>query len=133
MNAHVKSTVEACSRGSEDNSLNFPQQLMKLAEGGVEGYYADLRRSVRIYYLPNGESIEVAAAEAGAPVAEKFDATRVEGAVRQSQASTQTYKDFCRKIVAAGCSGYIVSLLGRRVIYFGRTAETYVEHFPAAK
>jgi hypothetical protein len=32
--------------------------------------------------------------------------------------------------MAAGCAGYIVSFLGRRVVYFGRTAETHVEHFP---
>ena len=26
-------------------------------------------------------------------------------------------------------AGYIVSFLGRRALYFGRTAETHVEHF----
>ena len=31
---------------------------------------------------------------------------------------------------AAGCAGYIVSFLGRRVLYIGRTAETHVELFP---
>lgn len=32
---------------------------------------------------------------------------------------------------AAGFEGYLVSLPGRRAVYFGRTAETHVEHFPA--
>lgn len=31
---------------------------------------------------------------------------------------------------ALGCAGYIVSFIGRRVLHFGRTAETHVEHFP---
>jgi len=31
---------------------------------------------------------------------------------------------------AAGCAGYLVSFLGRRVLYFGRSAGTHVEHFP---
>ena len=35
-----------------------------------------------------------------------------------------------RKVMAAGCAGYMVSFLGKRVLYFGRTAETHVEHFP---
>jgi uncharacterized protein YbcV (DUF1398 family) len=133
MDPHIRSVVEACSRGSEDNSLNFPQQLMKLAEVEVEGYYTDLRRSIRTYYLPNGDSIEVEAHKVGVPIAETFDPERVEAAVRQSQAGTHTYKEFCEKIVVAGCAGYIVSLLGRRVVYFGRTAETHVEYFPGAK
>jgi uncharacterized protein YbcV (DUF1398 family) len=133
VDAQVKSVVEECSRGSEDETLTFPQQLGKLAAVGIEGYYADLRRGIKIYYLPDGESIEVATSKPDVPAAEKFDAARVEAAVRQSQAGTHTYKEFCRKVMAAGCSGYIVSLLGRRVVYFGRTAETHVEHFPPAK
>lgn len=132
MNTVVKSIVEACTRGSEDESLKFPQQLAKLAEAGVEGYYADLRRSLRTYYLPNGEVIESPTAKLGGLISESFDPVRVEAAVRQSQADEHTYQDFCRKITAAGCAGYLVSLLGRRVVYFGRTAETHVEHFPGA-
>jgi hypothetical protein len=32
--------------------------------------------------------------------------------------------------MAAGCAGYIVSFLGKQALYYGRTAETHVEHFP---
>lgn len=130
MDEHVRSVVAACTRGSEEETLKFPQQLMKLAETGVEGYYADLRRSIRIYYMPNGESVETKAHAVGRPIAEAFDPAAVESAVRQSQADLHTYKEFCQKIMAAGCAGYIVSLLGRRAVYFGRTGETHVEHFP---
>lgn len=130
MTEDVKSVVETCARGSEDDSLTFPQQLALLADAGIEGYYADLRRSLKTYYLPGGESIDVASTPQAVPVAADFDAGRVEAAVRQSQAGTHTYGAFCEKVMAAGCSGYLVSLLGRRVVYFGRTAETHVEHFP---
>lgn len=130
MNANLKAVVEACSRGSENGSLNFGQVLRRLAEAGVEGYYADFRRSTKTYYLPEGESIEVAATDPDVRIAPALDAARVEAAVRQSQAGAHTYQAFCEKVMAAGCSGYLVSLLGRRVVYFGRTAETHVEHFP---
>jgi uncharacterized protein YbcV (DUF1398 family) len=130
MNPDLKSIVESCARGSEDDSLDFPQQLALLGSAGIEGYYADLRRSLKTYYLPNGESIDVGGVPAAVPVTAEFDAARVEAAVRQSQAGGHTYKAFCEKVMAAGCSGYLVSLLGRRVVYFGRTAETHVEHFP---
>jgi len=130
MDADVKTVVEACSRGSEQDELDFPQVLGKLAGAGVEGYYADFRRSTKTYYLPDGGSIEVAAHDPDVAIAEAFDAAGVAAAVRQSQAGTHTYRAFCEKVMAAGCSGYLVSLPGRRVVYFGRTAETHVEHFP---
>jgi len=130
MRADVKAVCEACSAGSEDGSLNFPQQLSKLMEVGVEGYYCDLRRATKTYYLPSGESIQVKAAPVKTPVAATFDAGAVESAVRLSQANAHTYPEFCEKIAAAGCPAYLVSILGRRVIYLGRTAEAHVEHFP---
>lgn len=133
MNMHVKNVVEDCSKGSENDSLTFPQVLGKLAEAGVEGYYADLRRAAKTYYLPSGESIDVPAHRLDVPVAVAFDAVRVESAVRQSQRNEHTYSEFCRKIADAGCAGYIVSLPGRRAVYFGRTGETHVEHFPGGK
>ncbi|MBS0539454.1 MAG: DUF1398 domain-containing protein, partial [Proteobacteria bacterium] len=61
-----------------------------------------------------------------------FDAARVRAAIKEAQDMVPgyTYKGFCAKTAAAGCAGYIVSFLGRRVLYFGRTAETHVEKFP---
>ena len=118
MNANVQAVVEACSRGSEKDWLNFGQVLEKLAGVGVEGYYADFRRSAKTYYLPDGKNIEVKANDPDVAIASAFEA------------GTHTYRAFCEKVMAAGCAGYLVSLLGRRVVYFGRTAETHVEHFP---
>jgi uncharacterized protein YbcV (DUF1398 family) len=44
-----------------------------------------------------------------------------------------TYRGFCENVVKAGCAGYVVSLLGKRVLYFGRTGETHTEYFPWAR
>jgi uncharacterized protein YbcV (DUF1398 family) len=65
-------------------------------------------------------------------VAAQFNSDVVKDAIREAQALVPgyTYKGFCDKIKRAGCAGYLVSFLGRRVLYFGRTAETHVEHFP---
>ncbi|MEQ8934722.1 MAG: hypothetical protein RIE56_02890, partial [Amphiplicatus sp.] len=59
-------------------------------------------------------------------------AARMQAAIReaQQQAPGYTYKGFCKKAADAGCAGYVVSFSGRRALYFGRTAETHVEHFP---
>jgi uncharacterized protein YbcV (DUF1398 family) len=131
MNANVRDVVEACSRGSEEDRLSFGQVLGQLADMGVEGYYADFRRSTKTYYLPDGEGVVVQTHDPDVAIAAVFEPRRVEAAVRQSQAGSHTYRAFCEKVMAAGCSGYLVSLLGRRVVYFGRTAETHVEHFPS--
>lgn len=55
-------------------------------------------------------------------------------AIREAQSLVPgyTYRGFCAKARAAGCAGYIVSFLGRRAVYFGRTAETLTEPFPAS-
>ncbi len=131
MSDDLKTVLEECGAGSEEGRLSFPQTLAALAAVGVEGYLADLRRATKIYYLPDGTSFEIPAVRHAGPIAGNFDAASVAGAVRQSQAGTHSYKAFCEKIMASGCAGYLVSLSGRRVVYFGRTAETHVEHFPA--
>src|ERR1700761_3541383 len=131
MQDRVQEIVEIASRGSEEGSLNFPQVLAMLSKAGVEGYYADLRGARKTYYLANGRSIDVASAKSEVPVAAIFDAAIVEKAVRLSQTGAHSYRQFCDMVKAAGCAGYLVSLPGRRVVYFGRTAESHVEHFPA--
>ena len=135
MDAHVKAIVVECSKASEENRMSFVEIVKKLTEANVESYLADFRRAAKIYYLPNGESIEVPAERLAAEPAAQFHAPGVEAAIREAQANgpDYTYKGVCEKVLAAGCVGYIVSLAGRRAVYFGRTAETHVELFPSAR
>ncbi len=132
MLASVVSVVEDCHQASETDRLTFPQILEKLAAAGIEGYIVNYRRSTRTYYRPDGESLELGFPPVATPVAAAFDAAIIQGAIReaQTQALGYTYRGFCEKVTKAGCAGYIVSLLGRRVVYFGRTAETHIELFP---
>lgn len=127
-----RSVAAACLRGAEDGSMSFPQIVATLIEAGFESYLIDYRRSLAIYYLPNDESVELLTHKVEQAVAESFDAAAVRAAIKQAQELVPgyTYEGFCRKTAAAGCAGYIVSFSGRRVLYFGRTAETHVEHFP---
>jgi hypothetical protein len=48
----------------------------------------------------------------------------------QGNGADYSYAAFSLRVRAAGCAGYLVSFPGRRVVYYGRTAETHVEHFP---
>jgi uncharacterized protein YbcV (DUF1398 family) len=132
MDARVKDVMVECTKGSEENRLKFPQVVMKLMEAGVEQYYADYRRSEKVYYMPNGETEAVASARVDVVIPPDFSAKGVEAAVRAVQAGKVSYKEFCEQTAKAGCVGYFVCLAGRQAIYFGRTGASYVEPFPPA-
>lgn len=125
--------ARACLEGAESGAMTFPEVLAALSRGGFESYAVDFRRGATTYYLPSGDSIALQAHALEQPVAAAFDVQALGAAIREAQALAPgyTYRGFCEKAKAAGCVGYAVSLLGRRVLYVGRTAETHVEHFPA--
>jgi uncharacterized protein YbcV (DUF1398 family) len=132
MDDRRKAVAKACLDGAEANTMTFPQIVESLMKEGFESYLVDFRRAAATYYLPDGDSIELATHRVDLPTAPSFDTASIQAAIREAQqlVSGYTYAGFCRKAVAAGCAGYIVSFSGRRALYFGRTAETHVEHFP---
>ena len=132
MNEHEKALAVTCLEGAEKDIMTFPQIVRALMAAGFESYEIDFRRRTATYYSANGESVELATHSIEAPVASGFDSGQIRAAIEEAQqfAPGYTYKGFCRKVAAAGCAGYVVSFLGRRALYIGRTAETHVEHFP---
>jgi uncharacterized protein YbcV (DUF1398 family) len=119
-----------CLAAAHADSMAFPEIVGALISAGFESYTIDFRRGTAVYYLPDGESLELATITG--PVAPQFDAPAVQAAIREAQAHgpDYSYDGFCRQVMAAGCAGYITSFSGRRVVYFGRDAELHVEHFP---
>ncbi|MBK8198853.1 MAG: DUF1398 family protein [Acidobacteria bacterium] len=132
MTPQQQATAAACLNGAETGAMDFPAIVGQLIAAGFESYSVDFRRARNIYYLPSGDSLELAAHDAGTPVAAALDAASLQAAIREAQTNAPgyTYPGFCRKAARAGCAGYIVSFSGRRAVYFGRTGETHVEHFP---
>jgi uncharacterized protein YbcV (DUF1398 family) len=132
MQEHVTRIMQECTDASDQERIGFPEVLAKLTQAGVERYHADLLRAERIYYLPSGESQRLPAVKVEARPAATFTADGVAAAVRAIQQQKIRYREFCERIAQAGCVGYIVSLAGRRAVYYGRTGESYVEPFPSA-
>jgi len=132
MDAERNAIAKACLDAAYAGSLSFPEIVGKLMEAGFEGYAVDYRRGTQVYYLPDGDTVEFTTPHATGSVAEAFDRDGVEALVRWAQADgpEYSYPTFCKKVKAAGCAGYLVSFLGRRVVYYGRAAETHVELFP---
>jgi uncharacterized protein YbcV (DUF1398 family) len=121
-----------CLEGAESGTMTFPQIVEALIAENFDGYCVDLRLGQATYYLPDGEGLELPTHRSSVAVAAEFNTDLVKAAIHEAQAlvPNYTYKSFCDTVKRAGCAGYQVSFLGRRVLYFGRTAETHVEHFP---
>ncbi|HTQ12658.1 MAG TPA: DUF1398 family protein [Rhizomicrobium sp.] len=132
MDQATRDTIAECTKGSAEERMSFPEVVMRLAAAGVERYHADLVRGEKTYYLPDGRSGRVASGALEHAPATAFDGAGVGAAVRAIQAGGIGYRGFCAAIAAAGCAGYIVTLAGRRAVYYGRTGETFVEPFPPA-
>lgn len=132
METRLSNVAQTCLDGAESNTMTFPHIVGMLMQEGFESYAMDFRRRSATYYLPDGDSVVLPTHQSRAPVASALDVEAVRAAISEAQRLVPgyTYAGFCEKIMAAGCAGYIVSFSGFRAVYFGRTAETHVEHFP---
>jgi uncharacterized protein YbcV (DUF1398 family) len=131
MDLQQKGIAEDCMIRSHEGTADFPAVLSALMAAGFEGYLVDYRKGSTTYYLSDGDNVEFSSHQIPGVIAPEFRAEIVEANVRKSQTNAHTYKEFCENVMSAGCAGYIVSLLGKRVTYFGRTGETHTETFPA--
>jgi uncharacterized protein YbcV (DUF1398 family) len=132
MDARTIDVMTECTAASDEERVTFPEVVAALMAAGVERYHADLLRAEKTYYLPDGGSHVTPTRAIAAPVAHDFSAPGVDAAVRAVQAGRIRYIEFCERIMAAGCTGYVVSLAGRRAVYYGRGGETHVEPFPGS-
>lgn len=132
MQQDMEAVARECTKASDEDRLKFPQVVGLLMEAGVERYHADLTRWEKTYYAEDGRSCVVKAQAGASTPTRTFSADGVEDAICASQAGAITYKEFCERVLAAGCVSYIVSIAGRRAVYFGRTGESHVEPFPQA-
>jgi len=132
METRLQTIARNCLDGAYANTMDFPEIVGTLMATGFEGYTVDYRRGTSIYYLADGDSIAFNNPPAEDHIAAGFDIPALQAAIRgaQTKAAGYTYKGFCNAVKAAGCAGYLVSFPGRRAVYFGRTAEVHVEHFP---
>jgi uncharacterized protein YbcV (DUF1398 family) len=132
-NSELNKIVTECSRRSDDSSMSFGEVLQKLMAAGIERYHQDFMRAERTYYLSDGDSAVVAHELAHPVPAKDFSSAGVEAAVRAVQSGAINYKQFCERVTAAGCVGYFVSIVGKRVVYYGRTCDSHVEWVSGCK
>ncbi len=132
---HATQTLHDVARasfeGSEANTLTFPESVRMIAAAGFNGYLVDYRSGTRTYHHSNGETFSFPGPVY--PPVDAFDAGVVKAAIKEAQQMVPgyTYQGFCRKVTACGgAAGYLVSIVGQRVLYFGANGETHTEYFP---
>lgn len=132
MDAERIAIARECLEAAYTGSLNFPAIIGRLLAAGFEGYLVDYRCGTQSYYLPDGDAVTLPLPHSAGSIAPTFDAAWVERLIRWAQADgpDYSYPTFCEQVKQAGCAGYLVSFLGRRVVYYGRAGDMHVEHFP---
>lgn len=132
MDAQTAALARHCLNAAYDRTMSFPAIVGALIAAGFDGYLVDYRCSTTTYFLSDGGKLVLQNPASEAAVALPFDAAGIAAQVKWAQTDSPeySYEAFCENVKALGCAGYIVSFPGRRVLYFGRTAETHVEHFP---
>ncbi|MGB7728113.1 MAG: DUF1398 family protein [Candidatus Acidiferrum sp.] len=110
--------------------ITFPEIIANLMNEGVESYHVDFLRNESRYYGKNGESFVTSVALVHDGVAAEFSAETLEGINKRVQAGQAWYADFVKEGAAAGCAYYIVYIYGKKVRYFGRDGDEYIQYFP---
>lgn len=132
MKNQQKQIAQQCHQGAENNSMDFPEIVKQLIQTGFDRYSVDFCKSTISYYLPCGDNLTLDFSCEKVLISEKFNSDTIKKAICAAQMKVEkyTYSWFCKCVMEAGCTGYLVSFLGKRVVYFGRTGEIHVEYFP---
>lgn len=132
MDKHLTEIAQTCLNAAYEKTMAFPDIVARLIKAGFEGYIVDYRCNTTTYFLQSGENVVLQNHPSEGKVAARFDQPGVAAQIKWAQTNPRdySYASFCRNVKSLGCAGYFVSFSGRRVLYFGRTAETHVEHFP---
>lgn len=131
MKTAVETLIRHTFQQSNDGRMHFGQVVAALLEAGVESYGVDYRAARVTYYLPDGDTLDLALEGEPVAVAGEFSAAALITAIRGAQRGDVMYPQFKKLSQAAGCIGYTVWLSGRHVSYFGRRGEEYIEQFPS--
>lgn len=120
-----------------DNALarkiTFSQILATLATEEVESYHVDFLRDEYRYYAKNGESYVTGVPLIHDTVAHEFFTEKLQDINHRVQTGQAGYPDFVKEGAAACCAYYIVYVNGRKVLYFGRNGDEYIQNLPAQR
>jgi len=131
MNDSTRSAIVATFEASNAGRIHFGEVIAQLVRAEVESYHVDYRAGRAVYYLPDGETLDMRLELPPEGIAADFDGAAVRAAIAGAQRGQVMYPEFKHLSQRAGCVGYTVWIAGRHVVYLGRKGETHVEPFPS--
>jgi uncharacterized protein YbcV (DUF1398 family) len=115
-----------------DNAASYPEVAQILIDAGVRLYHTDVRSHTIIYntdqdyFADQGEP----AVPDTTPPADVFDQAGIVAAFASIERREVDYQGFLRQLWRAGVVEYEVSLIARRITYYGAHGETHSETIP---
>lgn len=127
--------IQDAASKTQAGAVSFPEVVGELLRAGVDYYHVDYVARRKTFYAADGAAVVVTPIDVeGLPeVAAELDTAAVKGALRDSQHHGQAWRDFSRRVMAAGVQGYHAFLRGRRVVYLGRQGDHHIDWFPGAQ
>lgn len=112
----------------------FPVLAEVLRQAGVQMNRWSLPSCQSVYVMKEGSVVQQ-----GTPLVmgvheiPKFDRAALITALRTDQQGRSTFPEFLQAAWKAGVVGYDADFIGRKVIYYGSTGESYLEEYPAVE
>lgn len=112
----------------------FPVLAEVLRQAGVQINRWSLPSCQSIYLMKEGSVVQQGTPLlTGVQEIPKFNRDALIVAIRTDQEGRSSFPEFLRSAWNAGVVGYETDFLGRKVIYYGSTGESYLEEYPAVE
>ncbi len=112
----------------------FPVLAEVLRQAGVQMNRWSLPSCQSVFLMKEGSVVQQGTPlVTGVHEIPKFDREALITALRTDQEGRSTFPEFLQAAWKAGVVGYDADFVGRKVIYYGATGESYLEEYPAVE
>lgn len=112
----------------------FPVLAEVLRQAGVQMNRWSLPSCQSVFLMKEGSVVQQGTPlVTGVHEIPKFDREALITAIRTDQQGHSTFPEFLQATWRAGVVGYDADFIGRKVIYYGVTGESYMEEYPAVE
>lgn len=126
----IEDVIKECQKLSFEDTISFPEVIMRLAQVGVERYYVDLVRLEKTSYCEGIESYRHELPLDHIKIEEKFCEEDVRDALLERQHGEINYATFLYRIMQSGVVSYTVFIKSGQVHYTGGKGDFWIQHFP---
>lgn len=122
VNQELQSAIYNAAREAGEGNMTLAELAEKFGALSVERFHVDLVRGETTVYQGNYVAVLPAYAPAQRPAPE-FSAADIDIALIGTEDGACAYPTFCELVLAAGCVGFMVFIVGQRTLYYGEAGE----------